>query len=430
MILIREDFNSVPRTVRTIISAVPRTLIAVPDGAWKPEKLILIRTACRRHRTASYCVYTNHQQLETQYCYSSAFISKDTACRAVNNKKTISMTDTRTQKFSSEGFDLGALQDAADNVVLELGGGVSTTTTTATAATTTTTTTAIEDNETTGKTETAAASASPIALAEEWKQKGNHSFQQHDWLAAYDHYTAAIEATPGSPTGKEILQLQHEYEEEQNKAARKRFEEEEEAARRRKEKSGDVDNDDNNNNDDDDDDDEKTPPQSKPFRPPPHTYGTQLAVYHNNRAATCLQLASSVTDNDDAADDDDDQRRTARLEQAVQDCTIACLLNPTYTKAWIRRATAYERQDKTDLALADMKQAAVLDPTSKSIQHSVKRLQKLEDERLEKLKTETMDKLKDLGNSILGNFGLSLDNFNAVQDPNTGSYNISFSQNK
>jgi hypothetical protein len=43
---------------------------------------------------------------------------------------------------------------------------------------------------------------------------------------------------------------------------------------------------------------------------------------------------------------------------------------------------------------------------------------------------ETLSKLKELGNSLLGNFGLSLDNFNAVQDPNTGSYSISFNQNK
>jgi hypothetical protein len=41
-----------------------------------------------------------------------------------------------------------------------------------------------------------------------------------------------------------------------------------------------------------------------------------------------------------------------------------------------------------------------------------------------------MGKLKDLGNSILGNFGLSMDNFKAVQDPNTGSYSISFDNGK
>lgn len=37
-----------------------------------------------------------------------------------------------------------------------------------------------------------------------------------------------------------------------------------------------------------------------------------------------------------------------------------------------------------------------------------------------------LDKLKGLGNTILGKFGMSLDNFKAVQDPATGSYSISF----
>ncbi|WVZ08299.1 hypothetical protein V8G54_021645 [Vigna mungo] len=35
-------------------------------------------------------------------------------------------------------------------------------------------------------------------------------------------------------------------------------------------------------------------------------------------------------------------------------------------------------------------------------------------------------KLKDMGNSVLGRFGMSVDNFKAVKDPNTGSYSISF----
>lgn len=40
------------------------------------------------------------------------------------------------------------------------------------------------------------------------------------------------------------------------------------------------------------------------------------------------------------------------------------------------------------------------------------------------MKDEALGKLKELGNSILGNFGMSLDNFKMNQDPATGSWNI------
>jgi hypothetical protein len=37
-------------------------------------------------------------------------------------------------------------------------------------------------------------------------------------------------------------------------------------------------------------------------------------------------------------------------------------------------------------------------------------------------------KLKDLGNTVLGKFGMSLDNFKMDKDPATGSYSINFKQ--
>jgi hypothetical protein len=44
------------------------------------------------------------------------------------------------------------------------------------------------------------------------------------------------------------------------------------------------------------------------------------------------------------------------------------------------------------------------------------------------LQEEMMGKLKDLGNTILGKFGMSLDNFKAEKDPHTGGYSIRFQQ--
>lgn len=236
---------------------------------------------------------------------------------------------------------------------------------------------------------------SPIAVSEGFKTQGNEQFKQGAYLEAYDMYTEAIDACPGM-TGAHILTSKDEYEEKRHLEAvnRHRLMEEQRLKMKEKGEKGEPEH----------------PPPPPPFQPPPHEFGHQLAVYHCNRAACLLHLA--------------------KYDEAIKDCTVAVLLNPNYTKAWMRRSNAYEATERTEDALEDAKKALDSDPANYKIRQDVARLQKMEDARLEKLKEETLGKLKELGNSILGNFGMSLDNFNAVKDPNTGSYSLSFNSAK
>jgi hypothetical protein len=75
---------------------------------------------------------------------------------------------------------------------------------------------------------------------------------------------------------------------------------------------------------------------------------------------------------------------------------------------------------------ADLKKVIELDPGNRQSRESIQRLEPLAAEKAEKMKAEMLGKLKEMGNSLLGRFGMSIDNFKAVQDPNTGSYSISF----
>eukprot|EP00956_Cyclotella_meneghiniana_P012230 scaffold17380_cov52-Cyclotella_meneghiniana.AAC.1 len=312
-------------------------------------------------------------------------------------------------QFDSEGFDLTASENDG-GVIYEIGGGV---TEEAKEQPSSSPSNANNNNEDNND-----SSSSPTFESERLKQIGNTHFTSGNHLEAIDYYTMAIEACPYGddvgPTGEELLRLKEEFDE------RKREKNEErrrlEMERRRTSSSTN-----NNNNDDEKKDDEnnnnnikKTENNEKKteeeFIPPRHIYGHKLAIYHANRAASHLHLG--------------------HLDEAIDDCTIAILYNPLYTKAYLRRSTAYERNDDTESALLDSQQASILEPKNTKISRNTTRLQKIENERMEKLKQETVDKLKDLGNSLLGNFGLSLDNFNAVQDPETGGYSISFNQNK
>ncbi|KAK6622421.1 hypothetical protein RUM44_002232 [Polyplax serrata] len=116
--------------------------------------------------------------------------------------------------------------------------------------------------------------------------------------------------------------------------------------------------------------------------------------------------------------------------EAIDDCTKAVELNPNYVKAYIRRAKLYEDTDKLDEALEDYKKILELDPNYSEARVAAIRLPGQINERNERLKAEMLGSLKELGNKILKPFGLSTDNFQVQQDPNSGSYSINFTQSR
>jgi tetratricopeptide (TPR) repeat protein len=330
------------------------------------------------------------------------------------------------QQFDSEGFDLSAIVDDDDelcpegigmmggeeSVVYEIGGGATTTFLGKSPKK------AREDERhrhggDDGDDENATSRHHPMDEPERLKGLGNVEYGNGNHLDAIDYYTDAIESCPYGEgyghTGKEMMDMKDDHDE----GHRIRMAE---MHRRRMDKrrgSTTRIGKDEEENEDENDDDEPADVEvdgTSSFVPPRHAYGNKIAVYHANRAACLLHLG--------------------RYGECIDDCTMAILYDPTYIKPYTRRSAAYERIEKTELALADARMAYKLGgPNDTSNRRNVDRLSKIEEARMEKMKAETMGKLKDLGNSILGNFGLSLDNFNAIQDPNTGGYSISFNQN-
>lgn len=112
----------------------------------------------------------------------------------------------------------------------------------------------------------------------------------------------------------------------------------------------------------------------------------------------------------------------------VEDCSNSLTNKPDYIKVLMRRCQANEKLDKIEESLADAKRIKELDNIYPKINELIARLTVIHNERMEKLKNEAMDKLKGLGNSLLGAFGMSLDNFKMNQDPNTGGWSVSMNK--
>ncbi|GJM84885.1 hypothetical protein PR202_ga00598 [Eleusine coracana subsp. coracana] len=146
---------------------------------------------------------------------------------------------------------------------------------------------------------------------------------------------------------------------------------------------------------------------------------------------TALQIASELESAEDICSACHSNRavcflKLGKYDDTIKECTKALELNPTYMKALLRRAEAHDKLEHYDEAIADMKKILEIDPSNQQAKRSLFRLEPLAAEKREKMKEEMIGKLKDLGNSVLGRFGMSVDNFKAVKDPNTGSYSISF----
>ncbi|TRY76282.1 hypothetical protein TCAL_10210 [Tigriopus californicus] len=123
------------------------------------------------------------------------------------------------------------------------------------------------------------------------------------------------------------------------------------------------------------------------------------------------------------------QFKQGDLAATIQDCSESLELKPDYLKALVRRAQAYEDHDKPHEALKDFEKVLTLDP--KHAQANVAARVRLPEKvkiKDEQLKAEMMTNLKKLGNMVLNPFGLSTENFQFVQDPESGNYSVNFSQ--
>ncbi|CCW60772.1 unnamed protein product [Phytomonas sp. EM1] len=110
-------------------------------------------------------------------------------------------------------------------------------------------------------------------------------------------------------------------------------------------------------------------------------------------------------------------------DEAIEMLSEAIRHQPSYAKAFLRRAEAYFDLEKWPSAFGDYESYEKLGGVLLAEERARKEAAKVKvDEEVGK----TLSAIKDLGNRFLGNFGLSTDNFKFDKDPKTGGYSMRF----
>lgn len=169
-------------------------------------------------------------------------------------------------------------------------------------------------------------------------------------------------------------------------------------------------------------------------KPTPSTSieATELgATLHANLSASYLKLSNFP----EARDSADAALRLLRAEEKKKKKRTLLV-----AKALLRRSAGAAGEGDFVSAAADAKRAAEEASGSgndggaaafllvKQASAAAEEYDQKAAEAAERARDEVVGKLKELGNSLLGRFGLSLDSFAAEKDPETGAYSIKFNQ--
>ncbi|KAA1075452.1 hypothetical protein PGTUg99_008772 [Puccinia graminis f. sp. tritici] len=238
------------------------------------------------------------------------------------------------------------------------------------------------------------------------KERGNTEFQEKRWQSALDMYSDALATLPLRPLPQKVT-----------------------SSDPQDPLKDELSDNNNNNNDDDDTIDDRKDPQSD-------------GSGHHSESEPIIPEALKSSDDP----------RISRLRSILNANTAACYLksedwqsavqaaeaslkdDPKYAKALHRRAQANEKigtwaslQASLDDYNAISKLPDLPPTLLKEVKASQSRLPPRIARRAEADKTEMMAKLKDLGNSVLGKFGMSTDNFKFTPNE-SGGYSMSFQQ--